>query len=331
MSLAAALLIAASAPGALADASVLTPAQPALAQPALAQPALAQPATAQPATADQDVIATRAVAENRMAVDVRLGDSGPYRFLVDTGAQNTVIGASLAQKLALKPGREAIVSSVAGKLSVPTVVLDEIVLGRRSYYGLLSPLLEERHIGADGIVGVDSLQGQRVLIDFRRHTLTIDDARGRDKSDGYEIVVTARRKSGQLIMTDARIEGVRTSVVIDTGADVSIGNPALQAALGKRGMQLVSATITSVTGQSVTAGIALVKQLQIQDITLSNFAIAFTDAPPFRSLGLEDKPAILLGMAELRMFNRMAIDFPGRRVMFDLPDEAVARDPWGSF
>jgi hypothetical protein len=54
---------------------------------------------------------------------------------------------------------------------------------------------------------------------------------------------------------------------------------------------------------------------------IRNVSIAFIDAPPFRALGLDKKPAILLGMRELRVFPRIAIDFPTRRVLFQLPDQ----------
>ena len=117
---------------------------------------------------------------------------------------------------------------------VDTVELDQIDLGRRSFYGVLAPLLEAGNIGADGIIGLDSLQGQRVLIDFRRDLIAVNDAKTLGGSRGFDIVVTARRRSGQLIMTDAVLDGIRVEVVIDTGAETSIGNRALQQAMKRR-------------------------------------------------------------------------------------------------
>lgn len=277
-------------------------------------------ARAQPAE-PADVIATHTDSELRMTVPVRIGDAGPFRFLVDTGAQNTVVSDSLAARLQLPEGRTVLVTGIAGSLDVRTVTLDSLELGRRSYYGLTAPVLEERHIGADGIIGVDGLQGQRVLIDFRRNIMTIEDKPRAGADEGYDIVVTARRRSGQLIMTDARIDGVTTSVVIDSGAEGTVGNLALQQALGKRGAALIPTTLASVTGQTAPANIAMARRLTIHGMEISNVAIAFADAPPFRSLGLDKKPAILLGMRELRVFPRIAIDFPARRVLFQLPQE----------
>ena len=186
---------------------------------------------------------------------------------------------------------------------------------------LIAPLLDKTHIGADGIVGIDSLQGQRVMFDFRRKLIAIDDAKNLGGNRGFEIVVTAKRRSGQLIMTDAVIDGVRTEVVIDTGAETSIGNMALQRALSRRRDQ-GNTTLVSVTGQQIEAKLGTARHLVIGSMTINNLLIAYTDAPPFAALDLAKRPAILLGMRDLRAFDRVAIDFATRKVLFDLPPGA---------
>ena len=267
---------------------------------------------------DTDVVQGDADRYSRMTVPVRIGNSGPLDFLIDTGAQNTVIATSVATRLALPAGRRATVIGIAGRQQVDTVEVDEILLGRRSFYGVLAPLLEREHIGADGILGIDSLQDQRVLLDFRRNLIAVDDAKALGGDRGYEIIVRARRRSGQLIMTEATIDGIHVDVVIDTGAQSTIGNPALQRALARR-MQSNPALLSSVTGQQALAEVGVARQLQVGDLKIENVAIAFTDAPPFGYLDLEKRPALLLGMRELRIFRRVAIDFSTRRILFDMP------------
>ena len=267
-----------------------------------------------------DVITVDRDADARMTVPVRIGTNGPFRFLIDTGSQNTVVAISIAERLALKPDSRAMIISVAGSRMADTVVLDEIGLGRRSYYGLVAPLLDRGDIGADGIIGLDGLQGQRVLMDFNRNIIAVDEARRLGGNDGFEIVVEARKRSGQLIMTDAVIDGVHVSVVIDTGAEGTIGNRALQRALSNRPV-LAQAQLTSVTGHTITADLGVGRKLRLGGMDISNLPLAFTDTPAFAALELERRPAILLGMRELRLFNRVAIDFTTRKVFFDTPWE----------
>ncbi|MET0587843.1 MAG: retroviral-like aspartic protease family protein [Novosphingobium sp.] len=267
-----------------------------------------------------DIITADADTDARMTVPVRIGEKGPFRFLIDTGSQNTVVATSLAHELALKPDGRSLVISVAGSQMADTVVLDEIGLGRRSYYDLTAPLLERSDIGADGIIGLDGLQGQRVLLDFKRNIIAVDEPRKLGGNQGFEIVVSARKRSNQLIMTDAVIDGVRVSVIIDTGAEGTIGNRALQKALSKRSV-VAKAELTSVTGHTITADISMGRQMRLGSMNITNLPLAFTDTPAFAALELEKRPAILLGMRELRMFSRVAIDFTSRKVFFDAPWE----------
>ena len=271
-----------------------------------------------------DIVEIGSDSSDRMTVPVQIGKHGPFLFMIDTGAQNTVVSTGLATRLALPITGRARLTGVAGSEMVNTVELEQVDLGTRSSYGLLAPLLDRSNIGADGIIGLDSLQGQRVQIDFRKGLIAVSDSRTLGGNRGYEIVVTARRKSGQLIMADAIIDGVKVEVVIDTGSEISIGNPALQKKLSRRGYQ-EQMTLHSVTGQSITANMGYARNLQIDKVGFGNVMIAFADSPAFAALGLDLKPALLLGMRDLRQLDRIAIDFSSRRIYFDVPEQAFVR------
>ncbi|MBU2016891.1 MAG: hypothetical protein KKB67_10420, partial [Alphaproteobacteria bacterium] len=51
--------------------------------------------------------------------------------------------------------------------------------------------------------------------------------------------------------------------------------------------------------------------------------VLFADASPFAELGMKDKPALLLGISALRIFDRVAIDFGRGKVDFLLPDASA--------
>jgi predicted aspartyl protease len=269
-------------------------------------------------SSELEIIRTRTDRDQRMTVPVRIGEDASFSFVVDTGSQTTVIARDIAERLALPLARRARIIGVGGTELADTAMVGEIGLGRRTFSDVEVVLFEGQHIGADGIVGIDSLQRQRVLLDFAGNRLAVGSARSLGGNAGYEIVVTARRKLGQLIMTDAVIDGVRTSVIIDTGADTSIGNRALQTALGQR-RPYERASLISVTGQRIDAEIGFPRKLAIGTIEITNLLVAYTDAPVFDVLDLGRKPALLLGMRELRLFKRVAIDFGTNRVFFDLP------------
>ena len=191
-----------------------------------------------------------------------------------------------------------------------------------------APAFHGRHIGAAGLIGVDMLEERRLLIDFRKETMQILETRRRAPSlikDDDAIVVSARNSAGRLILSDARLHGKRIDVIVDTGAQTSIGNLALQKMVADRRanrLPFVATELSAVTGEAVPAMRTAIKRIVINGMDINDLPISFADSQAFRALGLHERPALLLGMDSLSLFDRVEIDFPNRRVVFDLPDGA---------
>lgn len=281
-------------------------------------------------SADAEVVSIEQDRTERMTVPVSIDGRGPFSFLIDTGSERTVVSRDVAARLMLQFAEIARLVSIAGSKMVETVYVPDLTLGRQNYGEVVAPILESQHIGADGILGLDGLQDQRILFDFTTNAISIEDVTRRAPMTGFEIVVTARRKSGQLIFTDATLDGRRISVVIDTGAQSNIGNLALLRRLGN-GKRLTQdqGSLISVTGQSIDVNAGFAADFRIGRAQFDYVPILFTDSEAFTQLGLDKTPALLLGMGTLRAFSRMMIDFKQRRVLFDMPGNAQ-RKPAGA-
>lgn len=270
------------------------------------------------ADAEQITIAEDAI--DRMTVPVNIEGSGPFEFIIDTASQRTILSNEIAGSLTLELEDVVNIIALAGTTTVQTVYVPELTLGSRSYGGLVSPTFRSDYIGADGVLGLDSLQGQRILFDFLDRKISVEDTSVKRKSRSRrEIVVTAKRRSGQLIFTNATFSGIKTSVIIDTGGEISIGNKSLQRRLRMRSTRLEKTELVDVTGRSVSADYGLAKELHIGRARFGIIPIAFADIAPFKALNLEKKPAMFLGMNALRQFDRVAIDFANRKIYFLLP------------
>jgi len=293
----------------------------------------AAPATPQPVdaalvdktTQTEDVSFKNDVAD-RMTVPVRLSGSGPYRFLVDTGADRTAISRQLAGKLNLQQGDRAELHSITGASSVATATLPDLQFTRKAVKITDAPLLDSAYIGADGILGVDSLRSQRVLFDFKGQTLSVVPSSIPDFVDEPgTIVIRGARRNGRLVFTDASANGHSLTVVVDTGSQVSIGNQALREKLLDRDLinTAQKVEIESVTGEKMMGDYMFVRELDIGGMTLKNLAIVFADAHTFKQLGLDRKPALLLGMNAIRAFKKVSIDFANRKFRVVLPEESA--------
>lgn len=262
---------------------------------------------------------------HRMTVEVRVGGTGPYRFLVDTGADRTAVSSLLAAQLNLPPGPAAKLHSVTGTTIVQTAKVPRLELSASRVRSVEAALLERADMGADGILGVDSLRSERVVFDFANQLISIvPSAQKVESEEATTIVVRGKLKRGHLIVTNARVNGAPLTVVLDTGSEVTMGNPALRLKLEARGKldEPVTIELVSVTGQKLVGEVYMVKQLTMGEVTFRNLAIVFSDAPIFRSLGLATGPTLLLGMNALRAFDKVSLDFERKKLRMVMPEHA---------
>ncbi|HTG37687.1 aspartyl protease family protein [Sphingomonas sp.] len=259
--------------------------------------------------------------EERMRVPVRVNGVGPFQFVIDTGAERTVISRQAATTLGLSVGRTVNVAAMTGVVPVSTVQIASLEIDAvPRATAIQAPQLEAVHLGADGLVGLDSLANNALLIDFDQRRMHVQKSRRRQRSAAPdEIVVTAKSMMGRLIVTDARYAGKRISVVLDTGTSVSVGNSALLKLVEDQATAGLPIQIMSVTGGIITAQYRIVPRVKIGGIDVRALPVAFADVAPFSRLKLDDRPALFLGMDAMKLFRQVRIDFPNREVRFLLP------------
>ena len=275
-----------------------------------------------------DIVALERTASARMTVPIIIGGRGPYRFLVDTGSERSAIAHELARELGLDAGTTVTVQSMTEARRTPTVIIPTLKVGKRTLSSIHAPTFARHNLGAEGLLGVDTLRLQRVEFDFQRLEMKVGPSRAAGVSwPSDTIVVTARNRFGHLMLVDAALEGERVWVIIDTGAEVTVGNSALRRRLERKGRlgPIQKIGLTSVTGATIAADYTVARRVRIANAEIANLPVAFADVMPFRKLRLTKHPAILLGMDALSMFERISLDFATRKVRMLVP--AQARHP----
>jgi hypothetical protein len=255
----------------------------------------------------------------RMTVEVQVNGRGPYRFLVDSGADTSVVGLRIARELQLPVGTPATLHGMTASALVDRVMVDTLSLGQTTIGNLELPALREEDLGGQGMIGIDALVQQRLMMDFEQRVIKAEDARLPARAVPGEIVVTARRSRGQLILTEVTAAGLPIEAVIDTGSEITIGNLALRDKLirGNRD-KFVTVPATGVTGVTMELELARVGEIKLGSVILRNVPIAFADVAPFTLFGLSKEPALLLGTDLLETFRRVSLDFRARKVRFQL-------------
>lgn len=269
---------------------------------------------------------------DRMTVPVRINGSEPFPFIVDTGAERTVIATDLAQRLALEPGPRLTLATITGRAVTNSFVIENLAMNTIRVEMIEAPGLERAHLGGYGLLGIDSLEDHKLLLDFTAQKMDVLASPRRSRPGRDEagmIIVTAKRTAGRMILSNAEIGGLKVDIILDTGAQSSMGNFALRDKMRKRDRRFdyMPVQMRSVTGDILLGDFTQIRTIKIGGVDINDLPITFADNYAFKALKLDRKPAILLGMDAMKLFDRILIDFTNRRVGFDLPRGAARKTP----
>jgi len=261
---------------------------------------------------------TRRDSIGRIVAPVIINGEGPFRFVVDTGATHSVMSSALAQRLNLSavPEGDVLLSGVTGSASVATVEVDRLQAGDLLLHNRRMPVMDALLGGADGVLGMQGLEDKRIVIDFRRGRIQIQESRGSYVRSGY-VSVPVDVAFNQLLLADAYIGGIRVKAIIDTGAERTLGNGALRDALGVASGFFYSPQTTGVQGvtaQIQNGDMAIAPRIQIGTLQLNQVGVTFGDMHVFEVWGLREQPALLVGMDVLGVLDSLIIDYGRKRI-----------------
>jgi predicted aspartyl protease len=251
----------------------------------------------------------------RVMTHVMVNGKGPFRFVIDTGASRSTLAPHLAKALNLKPsvGRNVMLNGVTGAAEVFTVAIDSIEIGALRFEKQDLPVIFTSIMGnADGILGVAGFQDQRIDVDFKRDRVSVLTSNG--KRPHYSMVTArAERNDNGLMIVDVRVgRRIKAKAVIDTGAERTLGNLALQNEMNKhrrKKREVVSAVVHGATPDIADGDVQEIKEATIGDMTLTNMEVIFADFHVFKLWGLHQQPAMLIGMDMIGVLDRLVIDY----------------------
>jgi hypothetical protein len=124
----------------------------------------------------------RLVQRSLIVVPVEINHTGPYDFMVDTGAQITTVDPALASALHLKAMGETGFIGVGFHSRTPFVQLDSLQAGSHAVDTVLAVIQDPSQVQASdprvrGILGSDSLEHLDMLIDYPHSLLCLDDGK----------------------------------------------------------------------------------------------------------------------------------------------------------
>jgi len=286
------------------------------------RPAAAQPA---PALVEEVVVSApepRYVAPTtrdrigRIWAPVLINGKGPYRLVLDTGASRSAVTRAVADELGLPIRRNAVkLRGATGSATVDAVRVDTLEVGDLLIDGTTLPIVADAFGGAQGVLGGEGLGDKRIVIEFRKDRISVRRSHREPAPAGYSVL---RFKFGANhgMRVRIRVGNVDATGLIDTGAQVTVGNSALREALLRHRADDLAPTedIVGVTEDVQQADTLRIPSIVAGELIVRNATIKFSDLHIFDVWRLRREPALLIGMDVLGMLDTLVIDYRQREL-----------------
>lgn len=266
---------------------------------------------------------TRTDRLGRVVAPVSVNGQGPFRFIVDTGANRSAVSTELAGRLGLTPNGTDNVHSVHGVSVAPIVSVDRLQYAGVSLNAAALPMLSGGVLaGEQGLLGVDGMSGRRLRMDFERNCIEIVQSSQARRLRGWS-TIEGDMRFGHLVVIRGSINGIRVHLLLDTGSDSSLANVALREALNARLRRRAreEQTIAYTAGSTVVLeNSILVPRMMMGELEVRNVTAYVGDYHIFQLWGLVDEPTLLLGMDVLSQARGLAIDYGRGTVHLQIRD-----------
>ena len=250
----------------------------------------------------------------RPTAKVMLNGKGPFEFLVDTGANITVLSSRRASEIGAVFTGVATVNGTTGSAEMPIAIVDRLATGVVNASNLRIAVIPDASLPKqDGILGADIFVGRRLAFEMQHKRVLVQTSQhNANFAQRTNALGNMRIRNGRLAEIDGRIGKIGVRMMLDTGADNCIINQSLETALEKRFPRLPRvghATVVGVTGQVLSGTYFGLPDIRFGGVTLKDAGGIAADAPIFDLWGLTVAPAMIVGINVLSRLAGFSIDY----------------------
>ena len=247
----------------------------------------------------------------RIWAPVMINGQGPYRLVLDTGASRSALVQRVVDDLGVPVERDAVrLRGVTGTAIASAVRLERMEFGELEVKNTRVPIVADAFGGADGVLGGDGLENKRITIEFRKDRISVMRSHRTPAPPGHA-VVHFKYTPERGMRVPVQVGAVKAIGLIDTGAQVTVGNLALREALARRRgkRDQYDDVVIGITEDIQTATLVKIPSITAGQMIVRNAPVRFTDLHIFDHWKLTSQPALLIGMDVLGTLDTLVIDY----------------------
>ncbi len=249
----------------------------------------------------------------RPTAKVMINGEGPFDFMVDTGSTTTVIARRHIERVGATLVGTTMVYGTTGAAEMPIAHLERIETGVVTKKNVVVAVIPDKGLAReDGILGADVFAGKRLIFDIPGKSVKVETPYRRPHSF---LRSNMTLRNGTLAQIDGRIGKVRARFMLDTGGQKCIVNPRLDRMLRQAHPRMLtydSARIVGVTGHELIGSYLSLPQIDMGIVKVTDTIAIAADAPVFKVWGLENEPAMIVGVELLSRLAGFSIDYGAR-------------------
>lgn len=225
----------------------------------------------------------------RPVLEVTINGKGPYKFVLDTGASQSMISFDLAQDLELPEIGRVSVSAPNSPNSIesPVFSIRELQVGEIKFFKLKAASILDREfmkiLKADGILSAQDFRGFLVTLDYRKRRMVLKTGQ-LPEADEQTVFEYYKRNLIPGLMLD--VDGKKTFFHLDTGSPLSIALPGtLLTKLDYKQQPRMIGQAGTVTGTFLIYWAQMAGDIKIGKYTIEKPGVQIMGDMPYGNLG----------------------------------------------
>lgn len=265
---------------------------------------------------------------NEIVVRVTLNDSQTLRFLVDTGATQSILDQDVAGTLGKFKASNISMTTGAGSVAMNYMNLDKVALGDVSLsnvpFAVTSLASFDHLIGARpaGLIGANILKRFLITFDYEKKTLTLRDPSETPDLTNVEIVKTKPALGVSGLAVEGILDGaVPVTCLVDTGAAFNnISEGVVKSILPSS--LLPMGDVLGLDGRRIKTSSVRFNNIKLGPISVNNpvFSVASQNAAVPAGIFSGGTKLAVLGNPFWSRY-RMTVDYRGQRLLLETTPE----------